>query len=635
MEDILYDPQFFSELFDAQSQGLFWARPIFTDRNGAPVDFQLVYCNKAGCKPFLLSQQELAGRCISNIPALAGELKDTILQDMIRVYQTGEESQTSIFHTGSNRRFQARFTRFRGGVLNVFAEVAEEASPLRELDRQRVLADSLLSASPNALLIARAVHDQEGRVMDFLVERVNPAFFRMFPLSEEQVLQTSSFGIFPAEMQARALDVHRRVFQTGIPDRMEVHYREGHRDTWIQVSFVKLDDGLLATFTDISQQKRSARTIAEQLSLLENILKHSYSGISVSEAILDRQGRITDVETLVVNDAAVTLTGIPKEVYLSRPLTLLVPLYWKPSYLQWCIRVLQTGKPRHTELFCEPTGKWLEVSLFRLDPGQLIAVLTDITSLKEAQLDLEHSVQALKRSNTSLEEFTYAASHDLHEPLRKIQYFSERLKKGLTTTPVAESIRMLERMVSAASWMRKVIDDLLMYSKVSEPPQLRVRVRLQAVVQEVLEDLKDSLHHSAAEVHVEQLPRILGDPTQLRLLFQNLISNALKYRREDTTPEIWVRSKVVREGEATLREFAADGGGSYYLIEVTDNGIGFEQEYAQKIFQIFQRLHGRLDYEGTGVGLAIVQKVVANHHGSVLAKSELGKGASFQVLLPA
>ncbi|MEI6950708.1 ATP-binding protein [Paraflavisolibacter sp. H34] len=635
MEQLPYDPQFFSELFDAQSQGLIWARPVFADGNGPPVDFQLVYCNKEGCKPFDLSRQELAGLCISNIPTLSGEVKGAVLQEMIRVYQTGEKSQTPIVNLRTNRRFLARFTRLRGGVFIEFGDITEETPAGNERDGLSVLADSILSASPNGILIARAVHDHAGRVVDFLIERVNPALPRMLSLSEEQFLQKSTVGIFPTELQTGVFEMLRRVFQTGTPSYMEVHYLEGRLDAWFQVSFVKLDDSLLAGFTDISPQKNATRTIEQQLSLLENILKRSSSGISVGAAIRDRQGRITDLGPLVVNEAAVKLTGIPKEVYLSQTLTQLVPQYWKSSYLQWCIRVLKTGKPRHAELFCEPTGKWLEISLFRIDPSQLIAILTDISSLKEAQLDLEHSVKELKRSNTSLEEFTYAASHDLHEPLRKIQYFSERLKKGLTTTPVAESIRMLERMVSAAAWMRRVIDDLLLYAKVSEKPHLQVKVRLNAVVQEVLHELKDPIHQTGTLVHVEQLPGIPGDPAQLRLLFQNLISNALKYRREDRTPEIWVRSKMVREGEATLRQFAAGGGGPYYLIEVADNGIGFEPEHAEKVFQIFQRLHGRQEYEGTGVGLAIVQKVVANHRGSVLANSELGKGASFQVLLPA
>jgi light-regulated signal transduction histidine kinase (bacteriophytochrome) len=248
---------------------------------------------------------------------------------------------------------------------------------------------------------------------------------------------------------------------------------------------------------------------------------------------------------------------------------------------------------------------------------------------------LEKSVEELVRSNANLEQFAYAASHDLQEPLRKINFFSEQLRKDLSQRLTEDNIRKFDRMQNATNRMKILINDLLDYSKVSVKPDVYEDVELSDVVEQVLQDLEATILATGAVINVGRLPQIKGDEQQLTHVFQNILSNALKYRKLDTITVVTISSKIVAETDLAFATINDVKKGSYHLIEIIDNGIGFEQQQSEKIFQVFQRLHGRAEYEGTGVGLAIVQKVIGNHKGYITALSEPGKGARFLIMLPA
>jgi signal transduction histidine kinase len=180
--------------------------------------------------------------------------------------------------------------------------------------------------------------------------------------------------------------------------------------------------------------------------------------------------------------------------------------------------------------------------------------------------------------------------------------------------------------------MKMLIEDLLTYSSVTFQKDEFAKVDLTEVVQQVINDLETHITEKNAVITLDRLPDVQGDKRQLTQLFTNLINNGLKYCKEDVAPIISVSCNVV-DGTSSGFE-SADAKKKYFLIQVSDNGIGFEQEHAQRIFQVFQRLHGKQDYPGTGVGLAIVQKVVTNHHGLIAAESEPGTGSVFKILLP-
>ncbi|WP_229253790.1 PAS domain-containing protein [Dyadobacter sp. NIV53] len=247
--------------------------------------------------------------------------------------------------------------------------------------------------------------------------------------------------------------------------------------------------------------------------------------------------------------------------------------------------------------------------------------------------ELRLANQELINSNNNLQQFAYAASHDMQEPLRKIQSFSSRLQEMYTKELDKNGIFMLNRMQDAAKRMSMMIDDLLAYSRLTTKEGEFVAVDLNTIITEVISDLEIGIQEQGAQIEVDQLPSIFGNQRQLLQLFQNLISNAIKYRLSEQIPEISITYQKTSEEEvANFPNFLKDH--PYVLIKIQDNGIGFDEKYLDRIFQMFQRLHGKSEYSGSGIGLALCKKVAQNHHGYITAKSAPGEGSVFMVYLP-
>jgi len=262
-------------------------------------------------------------------------------------------------------------------------------------------------------------------------------------------------------------------------------------------------------------------------------------------------------------------------------------------------------------------------SPIRDESGKLIGsaqIMRDITQDRQAELQFEDYARRLEISNRELTDFAFVASHDLQEPLRKILAFGERLKVGQGDRLTAEGLDHLKRMQNAAIRMQTLIRDLLDYSRVTTKGQPPEPVDLNKVLTEVLSDLHLRIQETGALIEVPAFPVVAGDPTQLRQLFQNLLGNALKYHRTGVPPVV---SITVEPSTDSPCRFV-----------VRDNGIGFEPRHAEKIFEIFQRLHGRGEFEGTGIGLAICRKIVARHGGTITAEGCPGEGATFTITFP-
>lgn len=252
----------------------------------------------------------------------------------------------------------------------------------------------------------------------------------------------------------------------------------------------------------------------------------------------------------------------------------------------------------------------------------------------EKTQELSIANQKLESSNRDLEEFAYVASHDLQEPLRKIQTLGGLLADKYEDKLGETGLDLLKRIRSASARMSILIDDLLSYSRVSSEVVMEP-IALLKEIKGVLTDLETPINEKQADVQVAAPDSIYGYPPQIRRLFQNLIGNALKFSRASEPVKISITSKRVKGYESGFNLTADQGELDFVLIEVTDNGIGFDQRYAERIFQVFQKLHGQHQYQGSGIGLAIVHKVVQNHNGYVRAIGKPGQGAIFQILLPA
>ena len=253
-------------------------------------------------------------------------------------------------------------------------------------------------------------------------------------------------------------------------------------------------------------------------------------------------------------------------------------------------------------------------------PRIILLAIEDITQRRLTEWRLAAQHRELQRSNAALDEFASVASHDLQEPVRKILSFGDLLNTSAGPALDGNAREHLARMLSAAARMRTLISDLLMYSQVTTRVQPFVRTDLARIAREVIADLETSIAESSGRVEVGELPVIDADALQMRQLLQNLLGNALKYRRKDTPP--------------LVRLSCSSPGGQHCTITVTDNGIGFNEKHAGKIFGMFVRLHGRSQYDGSGIGLAICRKIVERHNGTIVATSTAGRGATFTVILP-
>jgi signal transduction histidine kinase len=253
-------------------------------------------------------------------------------------------------------------------------------------------------------------------------------------------------------------------------------------------------------------------------------------------------------------------------------------------------------------------------------PRIILLAIEDVTALRETDARLAEQRQELQRSNLALDEYASVASHDLQEPLRKIISFGDQLVTSAGATLDDAQRQQLDRMMNAAGRMRTLVDDLLMYSQVTTRVARFVCTDLGQIAREVLVDLETVIAESGGRVEVGALPVIEADALEMRQLLQNLIGNAIKYRRDDAPPVVTLSATGLR--------------GPICTIVVKDNGIGFKQEYAEKIFKMFARLHNKLQYGGSGIGLAICRRIAERHGGSISADSVIGEGTAFRVNLP-
>lgn len=261
--------------------------------------------------------------------------------------------------------------------------------------------------------------------------------------------------------------------------------------------------------------------------------------------------------------------------------------------------------------------------------GGSVATYEDITERKRSEKRLEEHADELEIRNQELQNFAHIASHDLQEPLRKIEAFGGRLRRKYQDSVGDDGVMYMERMEDAAKRMRQLIEDLLSYSRIRTRGESFEPCDLNKVMENVLSDLEIRLDETGAVIEVCDMPEIHGSEVQMHQLLLNLVSNALKFSREDVAPKVTIA--------VTTQEIAdPEVPGTYhpYLeIEIKDNGIGFEQKYAEQIFGIFQRLHGRTEFEGTGIGLATCLKIAERHGGTIEAFGEPGVGATFKVTL--
>ena len=389
------------------------------------------------------------------------------------------------------------------------------------------------------------------------------------------------------------------------------------------------------THTQLNAAHPSAKTAGEGTLLLELIINIIQAGVVLFAPIRSASGDIIDFEFRIANKMAAAYVGQSAEALTGECGSSWFPGYLTNGLFERCKTTAITDTTDRFEFHYNADGidVWLDIMITKVADDVLVT-FTDYTSLKNLQHRLEEHLKQLRASNTNLEQFAYIASHDLQEPLRKIKSFGDLLQGRYGNVIDASGADLIARMQKAASRMATLINDLLTFSRVSVKPSNPEVVDMNKVLQDVLFDLEQSIRQHKANIQSDLLLPMRGQDTQIGQLLLNILSNALKFQHPNRASAIRITSEVVSGDNSGIAVASNDRLIPFQRIRIKDNGIGFEPQYRERIFQIFQRLHGRSEYPGTGVGLSIVQKVVENHNGYITADAVPGEGATFTILLP-
>ncbi|MDP9230763.1 MAG: PAS domain-containing protein, partial [Bacteroidota bacterium] len=430
---------------------------------------------------------------------------------------------------------------------------------------------------------------------------------------------------------------------------VEFQYRMKHLDgryRWFKTYGTIFDrnnlgkvEHVLNISLDITDTIEAEQKIREQEYFIEQIADASPTVLYLFHA---KEGRV-----LYINKEVESVIGFTPEEIIDMKEKVIPNLYHPEDALKIGERLHEykhSENPKALFQFeCrmkDKKGKWhwllvREIVFKHNDKGEMIEILgtaLDITNRKEMEDSLFHKTLELQQSNANLQELAYVASHDLKEPLRKISTFGDRLLTSQYNDLNEDGRQYLAKIIDSSGRMQQLIDDLLSVSMISGEKRYE-EFSLQKVLKEVLQALEHKVEEKSAKINAKKLPEAKIIPSQFRQLFQNLLSNSLKFSKKDGKVHISISYEYLKRKEVSHYKSLAPAS-RYLQIKISDNGIGFDPLYSEKIFNIFQRLHSKREYEGTGIGLAICKKIVENHGGAIFASSTPNKGADFFIIIP-
>ena len=485
------------------------------------------------------------------------------------------------------------------------------------------------TASANSLW--QPVFGKQGELLDFRYVFINPAAANYLNCDGENLVGKLVSNIVDQFKESGQFAIFADVYTSSTPFRQEMLHPVLHR--WLDISASRVGNYLLMSFYDVHEIHLAAERTQAQTELLQKVVNQSPSGMMLLEAIRDKLGSITDFKYLITNELNAKISGFTVEQMTGQPVSSLFPGYQSSTGLfDVMARVTETGETVQNSFIYDQFGIKGTFDGYYLKQGDgVLFTFVNVTRLAEQQRQLETMNRELARSNESLQQFAYVASHDLQEPLRKVQSFGKMLADQFSTQLGPTGTDLINRMQSSAQRMSALIHDLLNYARLSTEKEPLRPVKLDLIVQDALADLDVRIQETRPTIQVDPMPVVMGSAVQLRQVFQNLISNALKFQAVGNSPMVAVRCQP-----ANPASLPADlpPNKAYWQIDVQDNGIGFSQQYTDRIFEVFQRLHGKNKYTGTGVGLAICRRVAETHGGGISVASEPGKGSTFSVFLP-
>ena len=572
------------------------------------------------------------GETLLNYPARLvrkdGTIKNVIVNSNVLV-KDGE-----FIHT---RCFTRDITEQKNFTTELEQKVLEHTD---ELKQSRAFLQSVLNTTKNIITSYEAIYDKDKRISDFKIVYCNDEMFAYTNMSQEEIIGKTCKEIFPSIFSNGVFERLVKCVTSGEPDKYEVKSIKNIEPVWFETSIIRLNNnGVTVTATNITEERNAEiklENLNKQLIFQNELFRHAEES--------SKQGNYSwnlDTAESTYSDNFFKLLGYEPGEFktlinhfknhihpddLEYVMKQIQKIIESKGVNEWEFRMItKNGQSFYTK----STGMIITTSGERL----LVGTIQDISQEKEASLQLEKMNINLERQNEELASFTYIASHDLQEPLRKIMTFSSRLQDKYKGQLPDEAKNYLDKVDESAKRMAKLILDLLEYSRLINEENLFVKTDLNEVIENVLDDFELVIEQKKAVIRYEKMLVIEAIPLHINQLFYNLLSNALKFSKTDMVPVINISSHLLTQED--IKKYPnLNMQLPYYEIVISDNGIGFEQKYDQQIFVIFQRLNRRDEYEGTGIGLAICKKIVDNHHGIIFVDSNLNEGSTFHIILP-
>ncbi len=609
------------------------------DLNGRVIDFTYRLTNTASDAIVGFSADQIIGK---RITTFFPELKESgVLQQLIEVVDSGQPKRVEQAYEvdGNEGWYLMSMIPLLNGIGIYYKDISASKQAARQIEEQALIFDDVLNSITNGLSVLEAVRNDSGAVVDFRYVRVSQTICKDTGLSVAQLEGKSILSLFPGLHETSYWPAYLAALTTGQNQHFELHYQRDRYDNYTDNWVTRIDENrIISIYSIVNDRKRVELEARQQAAMLQSVLDSCQMPIVLLEAIRNPNGQITDFRYLLQNEANARTVGHPVDLTGTRTMLDVLPSMKPAGVFGRFVDVVTTGQPQRFEQHIADgaVNGWFDMSIVKQGDGIVIAA-NDQTLLHQTLLRAEKLVEDLKKSNQHLEHFAYIASHDLQEPLRKIRSFGDILVRNYGVLLPDEGKDMIGRMQSSAERMGAFIRDLLAYSRLSTQEDLFHPVVLETLLPDILQDLSVVIAETHAQVTIgstdQPLPTVNGSLLQLRQLFQNLISNALKFSRPSVPPQVSLRSRTVLP-ESVPDTVLNRASQVWIAIDVTDNGIGFEETYQERIFQLFERLHSRSAYSGTGIGLAICRKVAENHGGTILARSQPGQGSVFTVFLP-